>query len=129
MLIDNKFLDRLTQEAKLSPRKRMNYDLRDSDEDASMRMINAIEPESMIPIHRHRDTSEDVICIRGKVAELLFDDKGNEVARYLLLPGSDSCACHVPLGQYHTCRSLESGSAIIEFKNGKYNPITTEDIL
>ena len=129
MVFNNDFLDKLTERAKASPRLRMNYDLRDSAEDGSMRMLNALEPGTVIPVHRHRTTSEEVVCIRGCVEEVLYDDRGVEVARYRLSPTSGVMHCRVPMGQYHTCLSLESGSVIVEFKNGKYDPIETEDFL
>ena len=129
MKFDVDFLNDLTKKAQNSPRLRMNYDLRDSSEDSCMRMLNALEPDTIIPIHRHSNTSEDVICIRGCVEEVLYDFTGNEVKRYRLSPNTDCMACHIPTNQYHTCISLESGSVIIEFKNGKYNPNTTEILL
>ena len=106
----------------------MHYDLRDSETDGSMRMLNALEPGTVIPVHRHLETSEDVICIRGCVEEVLYDDAGNEQTRFCLSPKSGVMQCHVPIGQFHTCRSLESGSVIMEFKNGRYDPVTTEDL-
>ena len=129
MKFDNTFLDALTKKAKASPRLRMHYDLRDTTEDPCMRMLNALEPETVVPIHRHSETSEDVICIRGCVEEVLYDAEGKEVERYRLEPGTECMACHVPKNQYHTCISLESGSVIVEFKNGKYDPVRTEIFL
>lgn len=129
MVIDKVFLDRLTEEAKASPRKRMHYDLRDDENDLSMRMLNAMEPETVIPIHRHNATTEEIVVLRGEVEEILYDDQGNEVDRYHLKAGGDAMACRVPIGQYHTCRSLKSGTVIIEFKRGMYDPATTEDFL
>lgn len=133
MNIDKVLFDNLTAQAKESPRLRMNYDLRDSKEDESQRMLNAIEPGTVIPIHRHTMTSEDVIVLRGRAEEVFFDETGAEVSRCLLVPGAtepgSAPAIHVPIGQYHTCRSLESGTVIIEFKNTKYDPATTEDLL
>lgn len=127
LLSDVAFLNALTEKAKVSERLRMHYDLRDSDKEQSMRMLNALEPGTVIPIHRHNDTSEDVVCIRGCVEEVLYDDNGNEVVRLQLSPKSGVIHCHVPAKQFHSCQSLESGSVIIEFKNGKYNPCTTEE--
>ena len=133
MVVNNELLDYLTVRAKASPRLSMHYDLRDSAEDESQRMLNAIEPGTEIPIHRHTMTSEDVIVLRGRAMEIFFDESGSEVSRCLLVPGGtepDSApAIHVPIGQYHTCRSVESGTVIIEFKNTKYDPLTTEDLL
>ena len=129
MQIDKALLDNLTAQAKTSPRLRMHYDLRDSADDESQRMLNAIEPGTVIPVHRHTETSEDVIILRGLAEEVFFDEIGNEVDKYPLIPGGDTPAIHVPIGQYHTCRSLESGTVIIEFKNKKYDPNGTEDFL
>lgn len=129
MKFDNRFLDDLSIQAKESDRLRMHYDLRDSVNDNSMRMLNAIEPGSIIPIHRHNETSEEVVLLRGEVEEILYDEKGNVIDVYHLKTGSECVACHVPLGCFHTCKSLVTGSIIIEFKNGKYDPQTTEDFL
>lgn len=126
MLIDKTLLDELTEKAKVSPRLRVNYDLRDSAEDESQRMLNAIEPGTVIPVHRHSMTSEDVAILRGQAEFILFDDEGREFSRCLLSPGGDVPAVHVPMGQYHTCKSLESGTVIMEFKNTKYDPQGTE---
>lgn len=129
MVIEKTLLDELTEKAKRNVRLRMHFDLRDSEEDGSMRMLNAIEPETVIPIHRHSDTSEDVIVLRGAAVEVLFDSQGHELTRYHLVAGSECVACHVPIGMYHTCKSLRSGTVIFEFKNGKYDPEGTEEFL
>ncbi len=129
MLFDDRLFDDLTEKAKASPRLRMHYDLRDSVDDGSMRMLNALEPGTVIPIHRHNDTSEEVICLRGVVEEIIYDSNSTEISRYRLGPSVGCLACKVPTGEFHTCVSLESGSVILEFKNGKYNPQTTEDFL
>ena len=128
LISDGAFLDGLTQRAKASERLRMHFDLRDSDAEQSMRMFNALEPGTVIPVHRHNETSEDVVCVRGCVEEVLYDDAGVEVARFRLSPRSGVMHCHVPAGQYHTCQSLESGSVIIEFKAGRYDPQRTEEV-
>lgn len=129
MIINTELLDRLTAQAQSSPRLRMHYDLRDSEEDQSQRMLNAIEPGTVIPVHRHTMTSEDVIVLRGRAEEVFFDADGNVTARFTLIPGGESPAIHVPMGQYHTCQSLESGTVIMEFKNTKYDSEGTEDYL
>ena len=108
---------------------RMHFDLRDSAEDQSQRMLNAIEPGTVIPVHRHSMTSEDVIVLRGKAQEVFFDENGKETGSWILEPGGEIPAIHVPMGQYHTCRSLESGTVIIEFKNTRYDPVRTEEFL
>ena len=127
MIINADLLDTLTTQAKASPRLRMHLDLRDSSEDECQRMLNAIEPGTVIPVHRHNETSEDVIILRGLAEEVYFDADGNVTDSFPLIPGGDSPAIHVPMGQYHTCRSLQTGTVIIEFKNTRYNPETTED--
>ena len=127
MNFDNLLLNRISDMARKNPRKRQHYDLRDSEDDTCMRMLNAIEPETVIPIHRHTMTSEDVVVLRGKAEEVLYDDNGNEVDRILMISGSECMGCHVPKGQYHTCLSLESGTVIIEFKNTKYDPEKSEE--
>ena len=129
MLIDNDLFAILTAQAKSSPRLRMHYDLRDSIEDESQRLLNAIEPGTVIPVHRHTMTSEDVVVLRGRACEVFFDETGRETGQWELVPGGAFPAIHVPKGQYHTCRSLESGTVIIEFKNTKYDPEKTEDYL
>lgn len=131
MIIDTELLDRLTREAKASPRKRMLYDLRDTAEDGSMRMLNAIEPETVIPIHRHTMTSEDVVCIRGRVCEVIYKEADGILVEDYRCEMSDKSPVpfiHVPIGAWHTCKSLESGSVILEFKNTKYDPETSEEL-
>lgn len=129
MIINKELLDTLTAQAKASPRLRQNYDLRDSSNDESQRMLNAIEPGTVIPVHRHTMTSEEVIVLRGKAQEVFFDEQGKEIDSWSLIPGGDVPAIHVPIGQYHTCRSMESGTVIMEFKNTKYDPQGTEEFL
>lgn len=86
MIIDKNLLDQLTSKAKENPRLRMHYDLRDSSEDESQRMLNALEPRIVIPIHRHTMSSEDVVILRGRAVEVMYDDRGNEESRILLTP-------------------------------------------
>ncbi len=119
MKIDQTLLDSLTEQAKASPRLRMNYDLRNSPEDTSQRMLNAIEPGSVVPIHRHQKTSETVVVIRGRVVEEFYE----------VSPSGPVCAINIPAGTWHTLRSLESGTVILEVKDGAYEPIRECDIL
>ena len=128
--IDNALLDGLTQQAKASPRLRMNYDLRNSSEDTSQRMLNAIEPGSLMPIHRHQKTSETVVVLRGRVVEEFYDELERICsATYEVSPCGPVCALNIPAGQWHTIRSLESGTVILEVKDGAYEPIGPEDVL
>lgn len=129
MKIDNILLDKLTTEAKESPRLRMNLDLRNSDGDSSQRMLNAIEPGSMVPIHRHQKTSETVVVLRGRVVEEYYSSDGVVKTSYELTAGGPICALNIPAGQWHSLRTLESGTVILEMKDGAYEPILEHDIL
>jgi len=130
MIIDTELLDNLTEQAKRSDRLRMNYDLRNSDSDQSQRMLNAIEPESIIPIHRHRTTSETVVIVRGHAQELLYDQSGHNVVEVVdLISGGETVAINVPQEQWHTVRSMQSGTVIMECKDGKYTPMSHDDVI
>ena len=129
MKIDNILLDKLTAQAQASPRLRMNLDLRNSEGDSSQRMLNAIEPGSVVPIHRHQKTSETVVVLRGRVVEEYYSAEGTVVATYELSAGGPVCALNIPAGQWHTLRALESGTVILEMKDGAYEPIGPADIL
>lgn len=129
MKITQEFLDDLTAQAKASPRLRMNRDLRNSAEDGSQRMLNAIEPGSPLPIHRHRHSSETVVCLRGHLRELFYDEEGRLTESIDLMPNGPVVALNIPLGQWHTVEVLESGTVILECKDGAYEPLAPEDIL
>lgn len=130
MKITQAILDKLTEEAKASPRLRMNLDLRNSADDQSQRMLNAIEPGSPMPIHRHQKTSETVVCLRGRLVEEYYDELERICTeRIELSPDGPVAALNIPAGQWHTVHALESGTVIIEMKNGPYEPIGLEDIL
>ena len=130
MKITQTTLDKLTEEAKASPRLRMNYDLRNSDTDQSQRMLNAIEPGSPMPIHRHQKTSETVVCLRGRFVWEFYDELERVCTEAIeLTPNGQVVALNVPAGQWHTVHALESGSVILEMKNGKYEPLDEVDVL
>ena len=130
MKITQAILDDLTAQAKASPRLRMNLDLRNGVGDSSQRMLNAIEPGSPLPIHRHRSTSETVVCLRGRLVEEYYDELERICTeRIELSPDSPVVAVNIPAGQWHTVHALESGTVLIEMKNGAYEPIGPEDIL
>ena len=130
MKITQAILDDLTAKAKESPRLRMNLDLRDSAEDTSQRMLNAIEPGSPLPIHRHQNTSETVVCLRGRLVEEYYDELERICTeRIELSPNGPVVALNIPAGQWHTVQALESGTVILEMKNGKYEPLSDVDIL
>ena len=130
MKITQAILDSLTEQAKASERLRMNLDLRDSETDTSQRMLNAIEPGSPLPIHRHRHTSETVVCLRGRLVEEFYDELERVCSETIeLSPNGPVVAVNIPAGQWHTVRALESGTVILEMKNGKYEPIQECDVL
>ena len=129
MKIDNVLLDKLTAEAQASPRLRMNLDLRNSDADSSQRMLNAIEPGSVVPVHRHRASSETLVVLRGRVVEEFYSSECAVQASYELAAGGDACALNIPAGQWHALRALESGTVILEMKDGAYEPIRAEDVM
>lgn len=129
MIIDQHALNDLTAQAKASLRLRMNYDLRNSVADGSQRMLNAIEPGSPLPIHWHRHSSETVVCLRGHLQELFYDEDGRLTDTIDLMPNGPVVAVNIPIGQWHTVRVLESGTVIMEVKDGKYEPLGVEDIM
>ena len=130
MNITLSLLDKLTAQAKESPRLRMNLDLRNSADDQSQRMLNAIEPGSVVPIHRHRDTTETVVCLRGRIVEEYYDDLERMCTESIVLtPNGQTVALNIPAGQWHTVKALESGTVILEVKDGKYEPLRDVDVL
>ena len=129
MKLDNNLFNQILLKAQESPRRRMNYDLRTSSSDGSQRMLNVLMADTVVPIHRHVDTSETVIVCRGKVREEFYDDQGNKTAEFVLEAGGDCPAVQVPMGVYHTLVCLEDGSVIFEAKDGAYDPVKTEEFL
>lgn len=130
MKITQQLMDELTAEAKASPRLRMNRDLRNSPEDKSQRMLNALEPGTPLPIHRHRKSSETVVCLRGHLVEEYYDELDRVCTETIdMYPGGPVVAINIPAGQWHSLRVVESGTVILEMKDGPYEPIGPEDIL
>ena len=130
MKITQQLLDELTAKAKESPRLRMNYDLRNSGDDKSQRMLNAIEPGSPLPIHRHQKSSETVVCLRGRLVWEFYDELERICTETVeLSPNGPVVALNIPISQWHTVKALESGSVILETKDGPYEPLGEEDIL
>ena len=117
--IDEKLINDLFDKAVASDRKRMNYDLRTSSNDGSQRMLNALLPGSIVPIHRHPNSNENVILLCGKLVEVIYDAEGNETERIHLDPSVGNFGCVVPAGSWHTVEVLEP-SVIYEAKDGKY---------
>ena len=138
MLIDNILLDSLFEQAKVSERKRMNYDLRTSAEDTSQRMLNALLPGTVVPIHRHEDTTETVVCLKGRLEEIIYEEvveysreetsrteevvrkvSFKEVSRHLICPAEGLYGAQIPAGAWHTIHVIEP-SVIFEAKDGKF---------
>ena len=117
--IDKKLINELFDKAVVSDRKRKNYDLRTSSNDGSQRMLNALLPGSIVPIHRHPHSNENVLLLCGKLVEVIYDAEGNETERIHLDPSVGNFGCVVPAGSWHTVEVLEP-SVIYEAKDGKY---------
>jgi cupin fold WbuC family metalloprotein len=129
MLIDTNLLDTLSAQAKASPRLRMNYDLRNTSDDQSQRMLNALEPGTVMPIHRHQHTSETVVVLRGKVRWLYYNDQGQLTESILVEADGDIRGLSVPKGQWHSLECLESGSVILETKDGAWEAMKEENMM
>ena len=127
MIIDNTTLDELTARAQASPRLRMNLDLRNSPADGSQRMLNAIEPGTVLPIHRHPTTSETVVCLRGHFEEYFYDADGRLTEVIDMTPGA--LLLNIPAGQWHSLKSLASGTVLLEVKDGPYVPMGEGNIM
>lgn len=123
MILDPIILDDLTAQAKASPRLRMKMDLRNSAADQSQRMLNALEPGTVMPIHRHRTSSETVVIIRGTIQWVFYDDDGNETERVTLDAHGELQMLNVEKGRWHSLECLESGSVLFECKDGGYRPL------
>ena len=126
MVIDNEILDGLTAKAKENPRLRCNLDMRNSADDQSQRMLNALEPGTVMPIHRHKTTSETCICIRGHFEEYFYDENGNLTDTIDMVPGG--VVLNIEKGQWHSLKCLESGSVLYESKDGPYHPLEEDEI-
>ena len=129
MKIDKTILDELTAKAKASDRLRMNLDMRTSSNDTTQRMLNALEPGTIVPIHRHCSTAETVIIVRGKVKEIFYNDNGNVTEEVLMEVGGECPMVQIPAGMWHTIEALESGSVIFEAKDGAFAPLSEKDIM
>lgn len=129
MIITQQILDDLTRRAQSSPRLRMAMDLRNSPEDLSQRMLNALEPGTVMPIHRHHDSSETVVILCGKIRWIFYDDIGNETERVVLDAEGEPRMLNVEQDRWHSLECLESGSVIYESKDGPYHPLEGDEIM
>src|SRR5690554_3582294 len=129
MLIDEKLLDSVTSKAKDSDRLRMNYNFHDSHDAKAQRLLNALEPGTVIPIHRHQHTAETYIVLRGAIKVLFYDDDRVLTDEFMVDPLDGVYGVHIPKGQWHTLEVLESGTMIFEVKDGPYTPLEEEDLM
>lgn len=129
MIIDDNILNKLSQKAKSNPRLRQGFDLRTTPDDNSQRMLNAMEPGTIMPIHRHRNTSETMVMVRGKLIERLYDDAGNLTDEFIMESCGEYPMIQIEAGQWHSLEVLESGTVIFEAKDCKYMPLTEVDIM
>lgn len=127
MNIDKHFLDNLLEQAAANPRLRQSFDLRTSPADNSQRMLNALQPGTVVPIHRHPNSTENVLALCGKLVEIICDEQGNELQRILLDPAACCYGCVVPQGAWHKVEVLEP-SVIYEAKDGKYGEDGSETL-
>lgn len=133
MELTSEFLDELSAQAKQNSRLRMNRDLRNSANDQSQRMLNALEPGTIVPIHRHTKTSETVCCVRGALEEVIYQEQpdGSLVVteRIALCAGSPLAVAQIPMGVWHTVDNIKEGTIIVESKDGAYEPMAAEDVI
>lgn len=122
MIFDDEFIKDLLNRAKDNERKRQNFDLRTSTADQSQRMMNALLPGTEVAIHQHIDTTETVVCLVGRLDEVMYEKVGEdfrEIERIHLCPNEGKYGCQIPLGTWHTVEVIEP-SVIFEAKDGAY---------
>lgn len=128
MIIDDIFLDSLISKAAASERKRVAYDMRNDKNDKSQRIINALMPGTKVAVHRHKDTSETLVVLRGELLEVIYDDNGAVIERVVMNPKNGNYIYQIPAGTWHSVEVLEP-TVIFESKDGAYKPIEENDIL
>lgn len=129
MIIDKKLMDVFSAQAKANPILRQAFNLHTTPEGGSQRILNAGEPRTVPPIHRHRGSTDTIVILRGKVVQHYYNEKGNKTASYELAPNTNQVAMSVPVSQWHSLESHEEGSVILECKNGASEPLLAEDIM
>ena len=128
MILNDELLKKIESEAQASPRLRMNFNLHKSFEAKAQRLINVLLPSTPMPIHRHKQTDETCIVIRGKLFVVFYDEMGSQIERYLLDPNIGNYGVQIPAGQWHTVEVIEP-STIFEVKDGPYTPLTPKDMM
>ena len=129
MIIDTQLLDKVSSEAKSLPRLRMNYNFHQSLEDKCHRMLNAVEPGTEIPIHRHPTKDESFVVLRGKVRSTTYNDDGSVIQSVMLCAEEGRYSVDIPKGVWHKMESLESGSVVFECKEGPFVEHEVDGIL
>ena len=129
MIITEQLLNQISLQAKESPRLRMNYNLHESLEDTTHRFFNAMEPGTIVPIHRHRDTAETFMLVRGKMRVVFYDDYKNIIEDNVLSTDNGNYGVHIPVGVWHWVEILEPNTVTFEVKEGPYNPLEEIDIM
>lgn len=128
MVLDNVLLDALLKKASESGRLRVAHDLRTSCDDNSQRMLNALLPGTVVPIHRHPATDETLMIVRGSMVEVFYDEEGKETNRFVLNAANGQYGVQVPAGQWHSVIVTEP-CVILEIKDGKYVPVSPDDVM
>ena len=129
MIIDKNLLDKVSEQVKASLRLRLNYNFHQSLDDKCHRMLNAIEPGTDIPIHKHPTKDESFVILRGKVRSTTYNDDGTVIESVVLCPEDGLYGVDIPKGVWHKLESLESGSVVFECKEGPFVPHEVEGIL
>lgn len=127
--IDKSLLDKVSAEAKANTRLRMNYNFHESLDSPAQRLLNALEPGTVVPVHRHRHTSETYVLLRGRMNVSFYDEHKREIERRELDPQKGVYGINIPRGQWHTIEVLCSDTVIFEVKDGPYSPLAPDDIL
>ena len=127
--IDTNLLNGVTAQAKESPRLRMNYNFHASLEAKAQRLLNALEPGTVLPVHRHPHTAETYLLLRGKIRVMFYNEAKEETESTVLDPLTGDYGVHIPAGQWHTLEVLESGSVLFEVKDGPYTPLGEDDLI
>lgn len=128
-IIEKQLLDEVSAQAKASPRLRMNYNFHQSLDDKCHRMLNAVEPGTDIPIHRHPTKDESFVVLRGKVRSTIYNDDGSVIESVVLGQEDGLYGVDIPKGVWHKLESLESGSVVFECKEGPFVTHEEEGIL
>lgn len=127
MIIGKSVLNKLTEMVKVSLRLRMNLDPRNNQDETSQRMLNAIEPGTVLPIHRHLGINETCVCICGHFEENFYDENGVLTDTIDMVP--KGTILNIEKGQWYSLKCLESGTVLFEAKDGAYAPLTPDEIL